>query len=242
MGRDDSGMPNLSFRNPNQAGGHHATSNYSNNLPGDFHLEQRKTFDNSKKRGHFRNLFNGKGRSQTNFGHKTISKGFENFMDHIPMNQSVVLGSQRNQRNHSRHNRLTMTSNNSLQRRVMNSDSSQRFQHVSSRKLHAKRPKRKKEKKLKAKSLRYKNKEIDIYSFKKVYKNMTNDYPNLEVINFKHNTFRGNIANIIHDVIPKRRCYPMTLDLRDNFFVNMNERDLQNLKETCRIKNVVVLL
>lgn len=155
------------------------------------------------------------------------------------MNQSVVIGGHRKK---THHGRLTMTSNNSLQRRIMNSDSNQRFQHVSNRKLHAKRPKRKRDKKLKARSLRYKNKEIDIYSFKKVYKNMTNDYPSLEVINFQGNTFKGNLTNIINEVIPKRRAHPMTLDLRNNYFVNMNDRDLQSLKETCRLKNVVVLL
>lgn len=134
-----------------------------------------------------------------------------------------------------------MTSNNSLQRTGFGSDSNQRFQHVSNRKLISKK-KKKKGKKMSTKSLRYKNKDIDIYSFKKVYKNMTNDYPNLEIINFQNNRFKGNIANIINDVIPKRRIYTMTLDMRNNEFFNMNERDLQKFKEMCRLKNVVVLL
>jgi hypothetical protein len=184
-------------------------------------------------------MFNEKGKSYTNFNHSSVSGGFGNFIDQIPINQSVVLG---NQRKKKFNGRLTLTSNNSLQRRVMTSDSNQRFQHISNRKLETKKPKKKKGKKFKTTSLRYKNKEIDIYSFKKVYKNMTNDYPNLEVINFQNNIFKGNITNIINDVIPKRRKNPMTLDLRNNSFVNMSESDLLRFKEICRLKNVVVFL
>ena len=232
-------MPNLSFRNPNQPYPQNTTSNYSNQVPADFQIHQRKTFDNHFRNKNNRRMFNEKGKSYTNFNQSSVSGGFGNFIDQIPINQSVVLG---NQRKKNFNGRLTLTSNNSLQRRIMTSDSNQRFQHISNRKLETKKTKKKKGKKFKTTSLRYKNKEIDIYSFKKVYKNMTNDYPNLEVINFQNNIFKGNITNIINDVIPKRRKNPMTLDLRNNSFVNMNESDLLKFKEICRLKNVVVFL
>ena len=239
VGDEAQGMPNLSFRNPNPP--QNVTSNYSNKMPTEFVAPQRKTFDHSKPFKGMVKLFAEKGRSHRAFNQSSTSGGFgQNFMDQIPMNQSVVIGNQRRRQHDD--SRLTMTSNNSLQRKTFSNSNQHRFQNISSRKLVTKKSKKKREKKLKTTSLRYKNKEIDIYSFKKVYKNMTNDYPNLEVINFQNNNFKGNIANIINDVIPKRRVYPMTLDLRNNFFVNMNERELQNLKEICRLKNVVVLL
>lgn len=239
VGEEGQGMPNLSFRNPNQPYPQNTTSNYSNKLPKDFYLHQRNTVDNYRRSPNVKKLFNGKGKSYTNFNQSSVTGGFGNFIEKIPINQSVVIG---NQRKNTYNKRMTLTSNNSLQRKMMTSESNQRFQHVSNRKLVSKKAKKKKGKKFKTTSLRYKNKEIDIYSFKKVYKNMTNDYPNLEVINFQNNVFKGNIANIIHDVIPKRRANPMTLDLRNNTFNHMSERDLQKFKEICRLKNVVVFL
>lgn len=240
MGEDKQGMPNLSFRNPNQPPPPNITSNYSNQLPSDVGFNPRKTFDISTSNRGLNKLFNEKGRSQRGFLQSSFSGGFgQNFLEHIPVNKSLVLGA--NKRPLHSSSRQTMTTNNSLQRRNFNPQTNQRFKHVSSRKLvNNKKPKKKKDKKLKATSLRYKNKDIDIYSFKKVYKNMTNDYPNLEIINFQNNKFRGNIANIINEVIPKRRQNQMTLDLRNNVFFNMTERDLENLKEICRLKNVVV--
>jgi hypothetical protein len=233
-------MPNLSFRNPNQPIPQNITSNYSNQLPPDIPINPRKTFDTSLSNRGLGRLFNEKGRSHRAFNQISGPGNLgTNFMEQIPLNQSVVVGNRR--KVNVRPNRLTMTSNNSLQRKNFGHESNQRLQHVSTRKLASKK-KKKKEKKFKATSLRYKNKEIDIYGFKKVYKNMTNDYPNLEIINFQNNKFKGNIANIIHEVIPKRRAQAMTLDLRNNHFYNMNERDLQNLKEICRLKNVKVLL
>ena len=91
------------------------------------------------------------------------------------------------------------------------------------------------------KSLRYKDKDIDIYQFKKTYKKMTNDYPKLEVINFKNNTIKGNLANIIDEVVPKRRPYPLMFDMRDNRFVNMNVWDLEKFTDICKSKNISVL-
>lgn len=99
-----------------------------------------------------------------------------------------------------------------------------------------------KQRKESIKSLRYKDKDVDIYQFKKAYKSMTNDYPNLETINFKNNVIKGNLANIIHDVVPKRRPKKLTLDLTGNVFQNMDEWDLEKFRDICKAKNIYLVL
>ena len=71
---------------------------------------------------------------------------------------------------------------------------------------------------------------------------MTNDYPNLEMINFKNNVIKGNLANIIHDVVPKRRPSKLTLDLTGNLFQNMDDWDLDKFRDICKSKNIILVL